>query len=202
MRTGCTVGTAGADATGDRLRDGPGRTGCTVCGAGAADDAAPPLPIHTRGAFQALDARGERARDGIELGLGGLHERELELGARVGAGPHGLQRRAEQLEQPHRGAGPDALRPARQARVELGCQRELGGDLAEGRTTSSSRARTSRSRGERTGVAAALRAARDRAAAPRGRRRHARASIASSRSCASATPSTASTSASAISLPL
>ena len=64
-------------------------------------------------------------------GRGGLHERELEARARVGAGAHRLHRRAEQLEQAHDDGAGHALGLRAQRRVGLGRERQLGRHLAE-----------------------------------------------------------------------
>ena len=90
-------------------------------------------PADGRRAFEALDAIEQRAQRAVDLGTRSLDERELQLRARVGTGLDGLQRRAELLEDAHRGARPDALGLRREARVGVGRLGQLGRNLAERR---------------------------------------------------------------------
>ncbi len=115
-----------------------------------------------RPALEELDAREERPERTVEERARGLDERELELRAGVRAGLDGLERGAELLEQAHRGALADARGLRGEARVDLGAQRELGGDLAERRDDEQLARAHLEVRGERARVATALRAARDR----------------------------------------
>jgi len=55
--------------------------------------------VHSCIVLEALDAREQRTRGAVELGLCGLLDRELQTRAWVGAGSHALHRFAEQLEQ-------------------------------------------------------------------------------------------------------
>ena len=91
--------------------------------------------------------RAARACEPSISGLRGLHERELQTRARVGAGAHALHRLAEQLEQPHDGGAASRAGPARAARASASAVSESSaGTSPSSATTSSSRARTSRSR--------------------------------------------------------
>ena len=82
-------------------------------------------------ALEALDAGHERARRRVDLGRGGLHERELELGAGVGAVLDRAQRGGQQVEQPHDVAAADARGLLGEALVALGRHAQLGGHLAQ-----------------------------------------------------------------------
>jgi hypothetical protein len=100
--------------------------------------------------------REQRLRRRVDLRLGGLDERELELGARLGPRLDGLERRGEQLEQPDDVAARELGRPAGPAGVAVGGHGDLGRDLAE-RADDEQVARVGLEVAqERAGVAAAL----------------------------------------------
>ena len=81
--------------------------------------------------LQALDAREQRGRRGVDVGPRGLHQRELQAGAPVGARTHGLHRRAERLEQAHDESARHSLGLRRERGVGLGRQRQLARDFAQ-----------------------------------------------------------------------
>ena len=86
-----------------------------------------PLPAAPPGARSAPAAPGGR----VDLGRGGLDQRELELRARVGAGLQRLERAGEQVEQAHDLGATRARRLLGQALVALGSHAQLRRHLAE-----------------------------------------------------------------------
>ena len=148
VRAGSSLGTGGwrrgdlawrGPARATAVRGGAVSAGCTaaqrrVAGAssgvrhgGHPRSAAAP----SQSPLQALEPRQQRAQRAIDLRARGLHQRELELRARVGAGLHGLERRAELLQQAHGGrlrharapAPAGACPPRRSARARRGPRR-------------------------------------------------------------------------------
>ena len=82
-------------------------------------------------ALEPLEAGQQRLDRGLEVGRGGLDERELELGAGVGAVLHRAQGGGDQLEQADDLGAADALGLLGQALVLLGRDAQLGRHLAE-----------------------------------------------------------------------
>ncbi len=82
--------------------------------------------------FERLDAGEQRAHRAVEGGPRRLHERELEAGARVGAGANRLERLSEELEHPHDDGVGYALGLLGERRIGLGGERQLRRDAADG----------------------------------------------------------------------
>ena len=152
--------------------------------------------------LQALDPGQQRLQRAVELGAGGLHERELQARAGVGAGTDALHRLAEELQQAQDLVVADAGGLFAQRLVGLGGERQLGRDFLEGLHEQQLAGTRLEVAGQRGRVVALLGALLER---PQGARRVAAGDgVDRSRagSAPSATPSTASASSRAISLPL
>ena len=111
--------------------------------------------------LDALEAGEQRAHRGVDLRRGRLHDRQLELGARLGAGLDGLERLGEQLEHAHDGGGRHACRLIAERGVELGRHGQLRGNGPERLDDEQLAGAGLEVAQERAGVAAALDAALD-----------------------------------------
>ena len=81
--------------------------------------------------FQALDARHQGAGAGVDLGGGGLDQRRLQAGARVGPVLDRAQGLGQEVEQAHEARARHARGLLGEALVDVGGQAQLGGHLAQ-----------------------------------------------------------------------